>query len=279
MSYRSIDVKPTTTAIGAEIHGIDLSQPLSSETVAEVRHAFLTHLVLFFRNQSITPSQQLTFARYFGEPSIYPFVKGVEDQPEIIEVKKEKNEIVNFGGLWHTDMSYLEGPPSATIVYARELPPIGGDTLFANMYLAYDALSDAFKEILQGLIGINSAEKKDAAITRIDRMEEKPNDANDIVTIAEHPIVRTHPETSRKALYCSDAHTVGIKGMTLEESNRILQYLYKVQQRPEFGCRFRWEKGSLAFWDNRASQHNALNDYHGYRRVMHRVTIAGDRPF
>ena len=279
MNNRSLVVKPITSAIGAEIDGIDLSQPLSKETVAELRHALLTYLVIFFGKQSLMPSQQLIFARYFGEPSIYPFVKGLDNLPEIVEVKKEKNETINFGGLWHTDTSYLQVPPAATIVAARELPPLGGDTLFANMYLAYDALSSEFRNILRGLIGINSAEKKDAAVTRTDRIEENPKDTDNIVTIAEHPLIRTHPETGRKALYCSDAHTIGIKGVTSKESRQILQHLYSVQQRPELCCRFRWEPGSVAFWDNRSTQHNALNDYHGYRRVMHRVTISGDKPY
>jgi len=279
MKYKTIEVVPLTSAIGAEVSGVDLTTILSKQTVTDIRNALLVHQVIFFRSQSITPDQQLAFAQYFGKPSIYPFVKGIEGYPEVIEVKKEENETVNFGGLWHTDTSYLAEPPSATIVHARELPPVGGDTLFANMHLAYGALSDTFKEMLQGLVGINTADKSDAAITRVDRINESPKDAGDIETVSEHPIVRTHPETGRKSLYCSDAHTIGIKGMTNDESQPILQYLYKVQQRPEFSCRFRWQPGSMAFWDNRAVQHNALNDYQGFRRVMHRITISGDRPF
>ena len=147
------------------------------------------------------------------------------------------------------------------------------------MYLAYEALSPALQALLAGLRGVNSAEKPDAAVTRTYRMAEKPRDARDVVTTASHPLVRTHPETGRKALYCSAAHTLRIDGMTEAESRPILEYLYRVQQREEFGCRFHWEAGSVAFWDNRCAQHNALNDYHGQRRVMHRVTLEGEVPF
>jgi len=278
MSYRHFDTVPVSPAIGAELLGIDLSQDLSDEAIDEIRQALLDHLVIFFRNQSVTPSQQIAFSQRFGELSFYPFVSGLPDYPEIVEVRKEPDETTNFGGLWHTDTSYLPIPPLGSLLYALEVPPSGGDTLFANMYMAYDALSDTMKDLLVGLHGVNSAERGSAASTRVDRIRDNPKKANEIVTTATHPLVRTHPETGRKALYCSDAHTMHIEGMTLEESQPILRYLYRQQQRPEFSCRFQWTPGALAFWDNRAAQHNALNDYHGHRRVMHRVTLAGDVP-
>ncbi len=278
MSYRHFDTVPVSPAIGAELLGIDLSQDLSDEAIDEIRQALLDHLVIFFRNQSVTPSQQIAFSQRFGELSFYPFVSGLPDYPEIVEVRKEPNETTNFGGLWHTDTSYLPIPPLGSLLYALEVPPSGGDTLLANMYMAYDALSDTMKDLLVGLHGVNSAERGSAASTRVDRIRDNPKKANEIVTTATHPLVRTHPETGRKALYCSDAHTMHIEGMTLEESQPILRYLYRQQQRPEFSCRFQWTPGALAFWDNRAAQHNALNDYHGHRRVMHRVTLAGDVP-
>ena len=203
----------------------------------------------------------------------------MEGHPEVTEVIKKEDETINFGGLWHTDTSYLESPPLGSLLYALRVPEVGGDTLFANMYLAYDSLSEGMKKIIAPLRGINSAEKTDAAVTRTNRAAERPKDAETIKTISSHPLVRTHPETGKKALYCSRAHTTHIEGMTVEESKPILEYLYQQQQREDFSCRFHWEPGSLAFWDNRAAQHNALNDYHGFRRVMHRVTLSGEKPY
>ena len=277
-TYHHIEVTPVTPAIGAEISGIQITDDLSDAVVQEIRAAYLEHLVVFFRDQTLTPGQLVNFSRRFGEIGYYPFVEGMAGQPEVVEVVKKEDETINFGGLWHTDTSYLEIPPMGSVLYAVDVPPIGGDTLFSNMYLAYDALSDGMKNLLSGLRGVNSAEKPDAAVTRVNRMAEKPRDAAEVVTTASHPIVRTHPETGRQSLYCSNAHTLHIEGMSREESLPILSYLYELQQREEFGCRFHWEPGSVAFWDNRCAQHNALNDYHGYRRVMHRVTLKGDVP-
>ncbi len=278
MPFQTIEVKPISPAIGAEIGGIDLSVPLPPAAVGEIRRALLTYLVIFFRDQALSPQQLIDFAKYFGEISYYPFVRGMDDFPEIVEVVKEPEETVNFGGLWHTDTSYLLEPPLGSVLYACDVPAGRGDTLFANMYAAYEALSPGMQTALDGLVGVNSAEKPDAAHTRTTRIEAAGMDADAVVTTSRHPIVRTHPETGRKALYCSAAHTVTIDGMTPEESRPILEYLYSVQQRPEFGCRFQWANGSVAFWDNRSAQHNALNDYHGIRRVMRRVTLAGGVP-
>ena len=278
MNYRTIQVEPITPAIGAIVSGVDISADLPADTIDEIRAAFHRHLVVFFRDQSLTPDRLVAFARRFGEIGYYPFVEGMADHPEVVEVIKKENESINFGGLWHSDTSYLERPPLGSILYALEVPPIGGDTLFANMYLAYESLSSGMKKSLANLRGVNSAEKPDAAITRVNRIAEKPKDAADITTIASHPIVRSHPETGRKALYCSNAHTLAIEGMTQEESRPLLEYLYRVQQREDFTCRFHWQKGSVAFWDNRAAQHYALNDYHGHRRIMHRVTLTGEVP-
>ena len=278
MDSPSIEVRPVSAALGAEILGVDLSRPLPDSAIAEIRELLLRYIVVFFRDQDLTPDQHVAFARRFGELANYPFVEGMEGHPEIVEVVKKEDETINFGGLWHTDGSYLEEPPLGSVLYAREVPPVGGDTLFANMYLAYDALAVATRERLQGLRAINTAEKPEAAITRTHRIEERPGRGGHRSLQASHPIVRAHPETGRRALYCSDAHTTAIEGMPDIDSGPLLQSLYEVQQRPEHCCRFQWSVGSLAFWDNRASQHNALNDYQGHRRVMHRVTIAGDRP-
>ena len=278
MNYETISVTPITPAIGAEIGGVDIALDLPDATVAEIRHAFLTYLVIFFRDQSLTPDRVVAFARRFGDIGYYPFVAGMPGHPEVVEVIKKEDETINFGGLWHTDTSYLGKPPLGSVLYAKEVPEVGGDTLFANMYLAYEALSDGLQQLLQGLKGVSSADKPDAAVTRVHHIAERPKEAGDIATTNAHPIVRTHPESKRRALYCSDAHTVTIDGMTAEESRPLLEYLYAVQQREEFCCRFHWRPGSVAFWDNRCTQHNALNDYHGHRRVMYRVTLEGDIP-
>ncbi len=278
VGYDTISVEPLTPAIGGIVAGVDISTELPDTVIAEIRATLLEHLVIFFRDQSLTPDRLVAFARRFGEIGYYPFVDGMAGHPEVVEVVKKENETINFGGLWHTDTSYLETPPLGSILFAKDVPAVGGDTLFANMYMAYDALSDAMKTALDGLRGVNSAEKPDAAVTRTDRIAENPKDAAGIVTTSSHPLVRTHPETGRKALYCSNAHTVMIEGMTPEESRPLLEPLYAVQQREEFLCRFHWKPGSVAFWDNRCAQHNALNDYHGHRRVMHRVTLKGDKP-
>lgn len=278
MSYQHIQVAPLTPAIGAVISGVDLSQDLPDAVIKEIRGAWLEHLVVFFRGQTLSPRQLVAFSKRFGEIGYYPFVAGMADHPEVVEVLKKEDEKINFGGLWHTDTSYLERPPMGSVLYAVQVPAYGGDTLWNNMYMAYDALSPTLQQVLGGLRGVNSAEKPDAAVTRTHRMAESPKDAQAIVTTASHPIVRTHPETGRRALYCAAAHTVCIDGMTVEESRPLLEYLYRVQQREEFGCRWHWQAGDVAFWDNRAAQHNALNDYHGHRRLMHRVTLEGEVP-
>jgi taurine dioxygenase len=273
-----LDIRPMTGAIGAEIFGVDLSRGLDPATVAAIRQALLDHLVIFFRDQTITPEQQLAFARCFGEPDIYPFVKGLDAYPEITPILKEAHETVNFGGLWHSDTVYQPTPPMGTMLYARELPPFGGDTLFANQYLAYEALSAPLRGFLDTLSAVNSAAKGKVAASRQARVDDRGTGLAAEAMQAEHPAVRTHPETGRKALFVNFAHTVRFAGMTEEESAPILEFLFQHQVRPEFCCRFRWEPGSLAFWDNRSAQHNPVNDYHGYRRLLHRITLKGDVP-
>jgi taurine dioxygenase len=278
MRKNSIGVRPIAGAIGAEISGVDLAAPLDDDTIVEIRRAWLDHLVVFFRDQDLPPARFLAFARRLGEPIEYPFVKGIAGFPEITPVTKLEHEKVNFGGLWHSDTTYLEIPPMGTMLIAREVPAYGGDTLFANMYLAYETLSPGMRRLLDGLVAVNSSTKADTTKTREDRMRDGANPAARAEYEASHPVVRTHPETGRKALYVNGGHTVRFKDMTEEESAPLLRSLFAHQTRPEFTCRFRWEKGSLAFWDNRCAQHNPINDYHGFRRVMHRVTLAGDRP-
>jgi taurine dioxygenase len=271
-----IEAKRIAGALGAELGGIDLSKPLSKESLAEVRRLWLEHLVIFFKGQALTEKQFMAFAEQLGEPVEYPMVKGLPGFPKIIEVKKLEHERVPFGGIWHTDTAYLERPPMASMLLAREVPPAGGDTLFANMYLAYEGLSEGMKNLLSKLRGVNSSTKADASKTREDRIKTDGAKASDFT--AEHPVVRTHPETGRKALYVNSGHTVRFAGWTEEESAPLLQFLFSHQVKPEFTCRFSWQPGSIALWDNRCAQHNPVNDYHGFRRVMHRITLAGDIP-
>jgi taurine dioxygenase len=271
-----IEARRVSGALGAELSGVNLSRPLSPSEFKEVKALWLEHLVIFFRGQDMNEEQYMAFARQFGEPVEYPMIKGLPDFPKIIEVKKLEHERVPFGGIWHTDTAYLERPPMASMLLAREIPPFGGDTLFANMYLAYEALSDGMKGLLSKLRGVNSSKKADASKTREDRIKTDGAQATDFV--AEHPVVRSHPETGRKALYVNSGHTVCFSGWTEEESAPLLKFLFEHQVKPEFTCRFSWQPGSIALWDNRCAQHNPVNDYHGYRRVMHRITLAGDVP-
>jgi taurine dioxygenase len=274
----TIGVHPIAGAIGAEISGVDAAKELDAETVAAIRQAWLEHLVVFFRDQDLTPAQFLAFGRRFGEPIEYPFVKGLPETPEVIPVLKLEHEAVNFGGIWHSDTTYLDVPPMASMLIAREVPPAGGDTEFANMYLAYETLSEGMKRLLDPLVAVNSSALADVSKTREDRMKDSARRDAAKQYVAEHPVVRVHPETRRKALYVNVAHTERFAGMTREESLPILRYLYQHQTRPEVTCRFRWTPGSIAFWDNRCAQHNAINDYPGHRRLMHRLTLAGDKP-
>jgi taurine dioxygenase len=265
-------------ALGAELHGVDLTQPLSVDLQQKIRAALLQHQVIFFRDQDLSPEQFMRFARTLGQPVEYPFVKGLDGFPCVIEVKKLEHEKVNFGGIWHSDTTYLDHPPMGSMLLAKEVPPYGGDTLFANQCMAWDSLSDTMKSLLDGLVGISSSAKADVSKTREDRIKSDGKDNAPKAYVAHHPLVRTHPETGRKALYVNVAHTSGIVGMTEAESTPILNFLFQHQVKPEFTCRFVWQPHSLAVWDNRCTQHNPINDYHGFRRVMHRITLAGDQP-
>jgi taurine dioxygenase len=288
-SYRRIEVKPIAGALGAEIAGVDLGR-LDDATFKEIEAAWLEHLVVFFRRQSITPQQQIAFARRFGEIHHHPFMKGMDEHPDILEIVKEEGDTKAFGEVWHTDQMFNPKPAKATMLYAKETPDAGGDTLFANMYLAYATLSEPMKAMLAGVKTWNVGDRKrlgrtsEIAATRDGRyagnqkMAAKVRDPGDLVTEATHPLVRTHPETGRKAIYISN-HTQALDGFKDAEARPIIDFLRAHAVEPEFTCRFRWEVGSMAIWDNRCAQHRALNDYHGKRRRMHRITIAGDVPF
>ena len=278
MAERKTVISPVSPSIGAEISGVDLCEALCPETVLRLRQALLDHGVIFFRDQNLAPGEQMAFAGYFGEPVEYPFIKGLKDYPLVVPIMKLEGETRNFGGIWHSDTAYLPEPPMATILYAKELPRVGGDTLFANMYTAYETLSDGMKTMLAPLNALNSATNQAVSDTRKDRIEDSGKDASTLQTEAVHPVVRTHPETGRKALYVNRAHTVRFDGMTESESAPLLAYLFAHQIREEFTCRFRWSPGAIAFWDNRCTQHYPVNDYDGHKRLLHRITLKGDAP-
>jgi len=272
-----LEVLPIAGGLGAEIAGIDLARAPSAATVDAVRRVWLEHLVVFFRDQTLAPADFQAFARRLGTPVEYPFVTGIDGYPEIIEVTKLPHETVNFGGIWHSDTVYLDRPPMATMLVAREVPPYGGDTLFANMYAAYEALSPGMQRLLDGVRAVHSSALADVSKTREDRIRDR-GAGDDHEYVAEPPVVRTHPETGRKALYVNVAHTVRFADMTEDESRPLLRFLFEHSVRPEFTCRFRWRVGSVALWDNRCVMHNPVNDYHGHKRAMHRISLAGDVP-
>jgi len=277
MTTETVTVTRLAGAVGAEIAGIDLRRPLDAAQTAWLRRIWLEHGVVLLRGEPLDPEQFLGFARSIGTPVEYPFVSGIEGYPHVIEVKKLEHERVNFGGVWHSDTAYLEQPPMATLLLAREIPPHGGDTLFASQTAAFDALSEGLQELLCGLRCVNSSAKADTSRTREDRIAEAGSAQRRHYEV-EHPAVRVHPETGRRALYMNVAHTVRFAGMTEAESAPLLHFLHEHQRKEEFTCRLRWQPGSLALWDNRSVQHYPINDYHGHRRVMHRITLAGDVP-
>ncbi len=274
----NLRIKRVSPEIGAEISGVNLSLELNKSQILQIRKALLDFGVLFFRDQVINPDQQMKFGAYFSELLKYPFLKGLNDYPMVVPVLKCPNETINFGGIWHSDTAYLSEPPMATILYAKELPPCGGDTMFASMYAAFDTLSEGMKKLLIKLRAVNSADNQGVADTRANRIRDSGCDIPFVGMNSIHPVVRTHPETGRKSLYINRAHTVCFEGMTKKESAPILNYLFKHQVREEFVCRFRWTEGSIAFWDNRCTQHYPINDYHGFKRLLHRVTLRGCKP-
>ena len=277
MNYDHIRVEPLSTALGAEIGGVDLAMRLPDPVFAEIRRAFGAHGVLFFRDQRLTPEQHLGFAERFGPIDVNRFFAAVPGYPMIAEVRKEPDQQRNIGNGWHTDHSYDEAPALGSMLYAREVPKAGGDTLFASMYAACDALSEGLKTTLEGLRACHSSRHvfgPEASARRGDLVGRIGNPelaTQDVV----HPVVIRHPETGRKALYVNPGFTVRFEGWTVEELRPLLEYLYQHAIRPEFTCRFHWGEGSLALWDNRSTWHFALNDYQGQRRLLHRITIQG----
>lgn len=276
MTYESIEVRRLTGGCGAEVSGIDVKR-IGNRQWEEIRRVFLDSGVIFFRNQELTPSDHLAFARRWGAIDINRFFKPVDGYPEIAEVRKEPEQRTNIGGGWHTDHSYDKIPAMGSMLYAREVPAEGGDTLFSSMYRAYEGLSDGLKATLEGLRAVHSDEHVFGAAGYNARNMEGGRIGNTHLTRGEvsHPVVIRHPESGKKALYVNSAFTLRFDGWSVDDSKPLLEYLYRHAVRPEFTCRFRWEPGSLALWDNRCTWHYAANDYHGERRLMHRITIAG----
>jgi taurine dioxygenase len=277
-------LQPIAGALGAEIIGLDLSRPLGNEAAAGLERAFAEHLVLVFRGQQLTPEGLKSFSRRFGPLSRVPYVKPLDEHPEIIAVLKEADErgISVFGGAWHSDFSFLPEPPLGSALYALEVPDHGGDTLFANQYAAYEALSPGLRRILDGLRAIHTGAPygmrgidPNLKTSRSIVIERNRPEADAEVA---HPVVRTHPATGRKALFVNAIYTTRFADMTEAESRPLLDFLFAHSTRPELTCRLRWTPGMLALWDNRCTQHYAINDYDGSRRLMHRTTIAGERP-
>lgn len=271
-------VRALSPAMGAEVIGVDLGEPIDDSMIDDLRSIWLERQMIVIRGQDLTPAQQLAFATAIGEPDIYPFLTGLNGFPMITEVLKKEDETVNFGGVWHSDTTYQTCPPMATLLYAKELPPLGGDTLFASQYDAFTHLSASLRKVLGGLRAINAAGKKRVTSTRSERVKDAATGVRPEDLMGTHPVVRTHPETGRKALFVNAAHTVAFEGWSDEESRGLLDYLFAHQISPEFQCRLRWQPGDVAFWDNRCVQHYPLNDYHGHRRLLHRITLKGDIP-
>lgn len=284
-AYETITVMPLAMAIGAEIGGLDLSRPLNNRQAEEFHRAFVEYQVIFLRDQTLTPEQHLAVGRMFGDVCGIPYVKSVDGYPEIVEIVKEAEEVktYNFGGAWHTDMTFLKEPALASVLYGLETPKTGGDTKFASLTAAYAALSDGMKRMLSGLNAVHSGGRSYGRSGKYatGQASAKSMQINSVEAAEEeviHPVVRRHPETGSPMLYVNPNFTERFVGMTKEESAPILDYLFAHMTRDEFTCRFKWTPGAVAIWDNRATMHRAVNDYDGSRRVMHRVTVAGDRP-
>ena len=272
-------VKKVSGAIGAIIQGVQLDEKLDENTFSDIYSAFLKYQVIFFRNQNFIPESLISFAKNIGRPISYPFVKGLDSFPEITPILKKETDVNNFGGIWHSDTTYQNEPPKGTMLYAIEVPEFGGDTEFSNQYLAYERLSNEMKIFLEKKKAFNISGKSEVTKTRSDVLKHSSLNLKSNKLEAIHPVVRTHPETKKKSLYINQAHTTHFVGMSEEESMPILKYLFKHQINAEFTCRFKWKKGSVAIWDNRCTLHNPINDYHGSRRLMHRITFQGDKPF
>ena len=278
--YTQITVRPIAGALGAEVSGVDFSREMTPGQIAEVKRAHNEHLVIFFRDQNPSDNDLARFAQYFGDLAVLPpHRQHPGSLPQLLVIDKKPEDALVFGWEWHSDTTHLEVPPLGSVLAAKVLPPVGGDTLFANQYMAYDTLSEGMKELLGGLRAVHSNGRILASLEADDVLApSEGRDGKKATLSAVHPVVRTHPDTGKKALFVNTLHTERFENMSLEESAPLLQYLFTHSTRPEFTCRFRWQPGSIAFWDNRCCQHLALDDYPGQRRLMHRVQVRGTRP-
>jgi taurine dioxygenase len=280
MRNSPIEVRPISGTIGAEIHGVDVSQDLPDATIADIRKALLDHCVIFFRDQKLDVERHKAFTRRFGEIFIHPNYKGTQADPEIVEITRLPGDTKIVGEEWHADTTMVAEPPMGAILYAKEVPPYGGDTVFANQYLAYAMLSDGMKKMLAPLRALHSDRKVAGPQANMNakRSTKVREDADWRETVSAHPVVVTHPETGRKLLYVNHSYTYCFEGMTEAESKPLLNFLLEHGHRPEITCRFRWETGSIAFWDNRVCKHLAIHDAGPYRRMMRRTQISGTKP-
>ena len=280
-SVLAMQIQRIAGALGAEISEVDLSTSLSDESIQQIRDALLEHLVIFFRDQNLSPEQLIEFARRFGSLEEHDFVLGMPEHPEVIRILREADETgLNFGGNWHSDVTHQECPALGSVLYAVDVPPCGGDTLFANQYLAFESLSSGMRRMLDQMTAVHTAAgpfgPQGRSKSNWQNMQVETSDK--ALEETEHPVIRTHPETGRKGLFVNKTFTVRFSDMTAAESTPILEYLFRHATQERFTCRFRWTPGAVAFWDNRSVMHYALNDYTGHRREMYRVTISGDRP-
>ena len=285
--YDHITAVPLGAAMGAEIRGIDIGN-LTAAAAAEIRDALYRHKMLYFRDQDLSHADQENFTRHFGEFGKDAYTPGVDGHPEIQPVLKEAESRAHmiFGGAWHTDSPFLDRPPAITILFGKDIPPFGGDTMWANCALAYAFLSDTMKETLAGLrVHMSGRVVLDEVRKGAEKFGEKSLggtplqfDPEPIVAGAYHPLIRTHPVTGEKAIYADDAYAVSIDGMTEPEADAILRFLRHHITQPAFTCRLRWEPHTLAMWDNRLCLHHAFNDHDGYRREMYRTTVLGEVP-
>ena len=275
-----LDVRPLAGACGAEIHGVDLGGPLSDATIAGIRKALLDHCVIFFRDQEFGVDQHKALARRFGKIFVHPNYRGVGADDEVVVIRREPGDKKIVGEEWHADTTMVAEPPMGAILYAIEVPAFGGDTLFASQYAAYDALSDGMKKLIGGLKAYHTDRKVAGPQANMNAFRTTKVREDDAwrETVSLHPVVVTHPETGRKLLYVNHSYTTCFEGMTEEESRPLLEYLLNHGHRPEFTCRFRWQKGSVAFWDNRVCKHLAVHDSHQQRRHMRRIQIEGTKP-
>ena len=278
--YQFVDVHPLAGAIGAEVLGIDLRDNLDDEVIAEIRCAFLEHLVIFFREQRITPAEFERFVSRFGTLDPHHVLRGMDRHPNVLDILRSETDRYIFAPGWHADVTWQEAPVLGAMLYGVEVPESGGDTLFANQYLAYETLSSGMRQLLDELLAVHSAEDTYGPNaekgTKVDLIKIDRSEAVKGRSI--HPVVCTHPETGRKALFVNPDYTKGFADMTTEESIPLLDYLYAHATRPELTCRFRWQEGSIAFWDNRCTLHCPIDDYFGKRRRTWRITLQGGRP-